>query len=294
VKSQVSLFRLFALFGFLLALGTLQSCYFVEEGGEEDRLLAEVYNKKLYYSDIENMLLSKGGGEDSLRWLNAIVDKWVKETLFLYEAERNLPSDINIDALIKDYRATLIINQYEKNYVERQLDSTITEQELQRYYEENKDQYQLRTPIVRVNYIILSKKLPPRIVRRVEDLWKKSEQPALDVDLVSLVSKNSEAYFFDDSQWMTLTELSSVLPKGAINEQILQYTKNFILSDEAYYYYARILEMKSREEVAPLSYIKNQANRVILNKRKLDLINQRKKDLFESANAQNHVKIYLE
>jgi hypothetical protein len=275
-------------------MGSLQACYFVEEDTEENKLLAEVYNKKLYFSDIENMLLPRGGEEDSLRWLNAIVDKWVKETLFLYEAERNLPSDINIDALIKDYRATLIINQYEKNYVERQLDSIITEQELQGYYEENKEQYQLRTPIVRVNYILLSNKLPPRIVRKIEELWKKSEQPSQNSELVSLVSKNSEAYFFDDSQWMTLADLTGKLPKGAINEQILQYTKNFILSDGSYFYYARILEMKSREEVAPLSYIKNQATRVILNKRKLDLINSRKRELFESANAQNHVKIYLE
>ena len=125
----------------LLFSSLLASCEIVDlDKDDKGVLLAEVYNKKLYLNDIESMLINQENEQDSISWLNAVVERWVKESLFLQEAERNLNPDINIDELMRSYRATLILNQYEKNYVEMKLDSTILEQELTDYYENNKEQ----------------------------------------------------------------------------------------------------------------------------------------------------------
>lgn len=283
----------FGLCGCLLSSGL--ACDFSKSkettGGQ---LLAEVHSKKLYYSDIENMMQVGLAEGDSLSWLNAIIEKWVKESLFLYEAERNLPPDINIDALVKDYRATLILNQYEKNYVEMKLDSTISETELNDYYENNKDQYQLQTPIVRTYYLKLNRKLPERIIKQTESLWREVEKPKSFKELVSLADKYGDDYILNKENWYTLSDISGRLPAGSINDQIIRYSKDFSFTDEKYKYFITFFELKSRQDVAPLSYIKDQATRVILNKRKLELIRQRKEELYQSETQKNNVKIFLE
>ncbi len=70
-------------------------------------------------------------GEDSSLIINAYVERWIRETLLLLEAERNIPSDLNIDKLVRDYRASLVRHSYEQFLVEQLLDSTVTKAELE-------------------------------------------------------------------------------------------------------------------------------------------------------------------
>lgn len=280
---------------FILSSFLLTSCEIADLNKEnDDILLAEVYNKKLYLNDIEGMLINEENEQDSISWLNAVVEKWVKETLFLQEAERNLNPDINIDELMRSYRATLILNQYEKNYVETKLDSTILESELTGYYENNKEQYQLQTPIVRCYFLKISRNIPEKLLKQFDDLWKETSKPKSLNELLNLSDKHAKDFILDEDIWTTVSEISLKLPKGSINEEVLHFNKEYKFNDEEFKYYLTILELKSRQEVAPLSYIKDQATRVILNKRKLELINSRKNELYQLESEKNNVKIYLQ
>ena len=264
------------------------------DGNDKGELLAEVHNKKLFYGDIENMMQTGMPEADSLAWLNAIIEKWVKESLFLYEAERNLPPDINIDELVKDYRATLILNQYEKNYVEMKLDSTISEAELNDYYENNKDQYQLQTPIVRAHFLKIKRNLPEHLIKKIEKFWRETDKTKSFNELLSIADRYGEDYLLNKENWYTLSDISGRLPEGSINDQIIRYSKDFSFTDGNFRYFVTFFELKSRQDVAPLSYIKDQATRVILNKRKLDLIRSRKEELYQTETQNNNVKIFLE
>lgn len=283
--------------GYILLLfsSLLVSCEIVDlDKDDKGVLLAEVYNKKLYLNDIESMLINQENEQDSISWLNAVVERWVKESLFLQEAERNLNPDINIDELMRSYRATLILNQYEKNYVEMKLDSTILEQELTDYYENNKEQYQLQTPIVRCYFLKINRELPDKLLKQFDELWKESSKQKSVSELTKLAEKHAKDYILDEEIWTTVSDISLKLPKGSINEEVLHFNKEYKFNDESYKYYLTVLELKSRQEIAPLSYIKDQATRVILNKRKLELINSRKNELYQQESEKNNVKIYLQ
>lgn len=288
-RSKISFGILIGCLAFISACDSTSS-----DGRDKGELLAEVHNKELFYSDIENMMQEGMPVADSLAWLNAIIEKWVKESLFLYEAERNLPPDINIDALIKDYRATLILNQYEKNYVEMNLDSTITEVELNEYYENNKDQYQLQTPIVRAHYLKVKRNLPEHILKKIEKFWRETDKSKSYRELLAIADRYGEDYLLNKENWYTLSDISGRLPEGSINDQIIRYSKDFSFTDGDFRYFVTFFELKSRQDVAPLSYIKDQATRVILNKRKLELIRSRKEELYQVETQNNNVKIFLE
>ena len=127
---------------------------------ETDVELAKVFSKKLFLSELEGMVPEGATSEDSTKIINAEVERWTRETLLMLEAEKNIPADLNIDELVRDYRMSLVRYNYEQYLVETQLDSVISDQEILTYYEENKEQYQLQSSILRCFLIKVPKSSP--------------------------------------------------------------------------------------------------------------------------------------
>ena len=53
-----------------------------------------------------------------------------------------------------------------------------------------------------------------------------------------------------------------------------------------------VFEKKSRNQLAPLGYIEDQIKKVILHKRKMVLLDQRKEELYDRETSKNNVKIF--
>ena len=106
---------------FLFYLSTaflLWHCNSNDPQKKEDKLLAEVYNKTLYLSDLDDNILPEGTSkEDSALIVSAYAQRWTREQLLMYEAERNIPKDLNIDELVRNYRASLIRFNYEEQII---------------------------------------------------------------------------------------------------------------------------------------------------------------------------------
>jgi hypothetical protein len=114
---------------------------------EGDQLLAKVYNKTLYRSELDGIVPEGSTPNDSILMVTAYAQRWVRDQLLMYEAERNIPKDLNIDQLVRDYRASLVRYNYEEQIISERLDSTVSETELREYYESNTDQFQLESTI---------------------------------------------------------------------------------------------------------------------------------------------------
>ena len=82
------------------------------------------------------------------------------------------------------------------------------------------------------------------------------------------------------------------MPIGALNEHVIRSNDVFQLENDDYYYFLKVLEIKDRKEIAPLPYIREQAAKVILHKRKIDLLAKLNEDLYQRASARNDIKIF--
>lgn len=255
----------------------------------ENRLLARVNNKTLYLADMDGMFPPGTNPEDSALIIDAFSQRWIREAVLLDEAERNIPSDLNIDKLVRDYRASLIKHNYEKILVEELLDSTIAATELQQFYEKNKEQYQLETPIVRCYFI----KVPLPVPRQNElrRMWN-SKTPAQLKDLVAYCSQYAVAHLLEDSTWHDVEDLAAELPPGTLTVNNIDSKREFTQQDDKFQYFFRLFELKNRKDIAPLSYIEDQARKVILHKRKLELLEDTRETMLEREMRRNNVEIY--
>lgn len=254
-----------------------------------NRLLARVNNKTLYLKDMDGMFPPGTASEDSALIIDAFTQRWIRESVLLDEAERNIPSDLNIDKLVRDYRASLIKHNYEKILVEELLDSTIAQTELQEFYEKNKEQYQLETPIVRCYFI----KVPLPVPRQNElrRTWN-SKDPDQLKDLVAYCSQYAVAHLLEDSTWYDVEDIAAELPPGTITVNNVDSKREFTQQDDKFQYYFRLFELKNRKDIAPLSYIEDQARKVILHKRKLELLEDTRETMLEREMRRNNVEIY--
>lgn len=276
--------------GLLLVLLYTQ-CQPAEEEKENDRLLVKVYNKSLYLSDMDGMFPEGTTKDDSTAIINAYVERWIREALLLHEAERNIPIDLNIDKLVRDYRASLIRHNYERILVEQQLDSTVTQTELTAFYENNKEQYQLETPIVRCYFVKVP--LPVPEATELRRLWNSNEPKDYDA-LVNYCNKYATSHLLEDSTWYSVEDLAFNLPKGAITVDNIGSIKDFSQRDDQFQYYFKVFELKNIKEIAPLSYIEDQARKVILHRRKLKLLEDQKEEMYELEMRRNNVKLYTD
>ena len=77
-----------------------------------------------------------------LPWSKDFIEKWVRNQLLLNKAEINLTDEEkNVEQQIENYRSSLLIYAYEQSYLRQNLDTVVTDKEIEDYYKENQSNF---------------------------------------------------------------------------------------------------------------------------------------------------------
>jgi hypothetical protein len=272
----------------LLLLG-LNACD-LQKPDDSDPLLASVHHHELRLSKARKYISAGASEADSLSQLRGYVELWVREVVLLYEAEQHFPAEIDINDLVLDYRHSLIISDYENNLGETMLDTVISNDELQAYYQKNKDQYQLERPIVRAHFVKLHNSTDSLLEFRK---WWDSKDSMDFQQLIAFSNSHADVFMLEDSTWYKVEEIESLMPPGTWRSENMRAKTSLRFTDDQYEYYLRISESVLSTEIAPLSYIREQAVRYIMHKRKLDLLETIKTDLYDREMRGKHINIFV-
>ncbi|NJK82927.1 MAG: hypothetical protein HC912_03045 [Saprospiraceae bacterium] len=230
--------------------------------------------------------------EEKLIITKSYVNRWVGEMLMLHEAERNIPKDWNIDKLVEDYKSSLIRHNYEQALIDKLLDSTVTDKELQAFYEKNSRQYELEKPIVRCYLVKMRNDV--ELPKAFLNWWKEVKTSKVSYrQLSNFCAQHAEVSFLQDSAWYSIDDIAAALPKDAVTEENIRSKKEFIQRDDQYDYYYKSFEVINKKEVAPLAYIEEQAKRYILRQKKQALLERTRKEMYETGKRANQVRIFI-
>lgn len=262
-------------------------------GKKEDPILAEVYDKKLHVSDVNVFLPKDASPEDSLLFTTTYVERWAKETIMLHEAEKRRPEKLNIEALLEAYRSSLIRQYYEEYLIENELDNTVSDEELREFYEKHKAQYELESPLVRA-YVV---KLPRSVNKPTafNNWWENSRQDSSSFQqLKAFADTYAEEALLSDSTWYSLEDLREALPDNSLTDDNIRIKKDFTQRDDDYEYFYKNIAVINKKATAPFDYIEEQARRFIMQKRKHDLLQTRRQELFDEERNKRNIRIYVE
>lgn len=279
----------------LLVLGTLVlSCKQSKKAGEEKPepvLLAQVFDYKLYFDDIKDLIQGYANAEDSIQQVRSLTEHWVRDRLILVEAEKNLPKEVNMNKLLEDYRQSLLRHFFEQRSLEERLDTVITETDLVQYYEANKEQHRLESGILRAYYFKI--KRPQTRSDKILQWWKTFPQQHFN-DVLTYAAKHAKTNWADSSQWHEMQMVVQLFPEGTLSPAAIRSKRSIIQEDRDYIYLLYPLEVYQAQDVAPLARIREQAARFILHQRELELLERIKNEIYDRDIQNERVRIYTE
>lgn len=265
---------------FCLALVVLASCH-----RKEDPVVAQVYQYKLYTSEIRTAMPVGLSQDDSLVLVRDFIDSWVKEKLVLHEAEKKLsPREKNFDKEMSDYRNALIINKYyDKLWMGDTADNSISEQEISAFARSLDSRYTVEKEIVRVNYVKMptsSAELPQVKAILFDENRRKEEKESL----VAMLGDTIE-YLLDDDAWLYLDDLQNEVSfeidaqKASERGNVLHIEK--AVGDQTVL--LAILDYRSQRSVNETKEERAAAGMLLMNQRKAQFINQYVQELYDKA-----------
>ena len=258
---------------------------------EEDKnAIARVYDSYLYESDLEAVLPTDFLAQDSILLVKNYINSWAKEQLLLKKAEINLDDDVNIEALVNQYRQDILIDKYKAAAVAQYLDTIVTGEDVVKFYDENKQIFKLNEELIQFRYIHFGNDiLNPE---EFTSLFRSNKKEDRD----SLVSKEIQlkSFNFNDSIWIRLEDVINKVSAFDNDDRtrFLKKTKFFKKEDSLGVYLVAVKNALQRNETAPMSYVLSTIKQMIIHKRKLDLLKKIEETLVDDAIANKEFETF--
>lgn len=253
-------------------IAALTACHDYSRPG--DRPLAKVGRQTLYLSEVEGLFPSEVSPSDSLKLLESYIDKWVKKELKVREAERHFSADEEeeIDRKVQDYRKALLTHKLEQYYIDTQLDTTVTDDQVKSYYEAHRDEFKMDNNIAKGVVVRLNAKY------RAKDKLKAlmaSGTAESRLDLTDICLKNGFTLWEADT-WQDGSDFVAQIdtPERVDQAKLLsgRVVQEYSSGDNLWFVYIR--DARLRGQTMPLELAKTQENarRILLNSRRQDVL----------------------
>jgi hypothetical protein len=280
------------LFGSVFSVLLLFASCNKENNKNEGDAIARVNNEYLYPSDLENLVPSGTSKKDSIAIVNDFIKRWATQQLLMNNANKNIgkSKQIELDELINQYKIDLYSKAYLEQLVITKIDTVITKEEIEKYYNTNKNNFKANSPLVKLRYINLVKgnnKLA-NINAKFSSFKSKDKK-----ELKSLAIQFKD-YAFNDSIWVDIDQVYERLP--FVNQdnmaKFIDEGISYQYADSTSIWLVKVRDMVQKNEVVPFSYISPTIKQIILNKRKTDLINKIQTEITNDAIKDNDFEIF--
>jgi hypothetical protein len=256
-----------------------------------EKPLARVLDHYLYRKDLAGVMPHNLSSEDSARTVKDFVEKWVRNQLILNKAEINLTDDEkNVELQIENYRSSLLIYAYEQSYIRQNLDTLVTNREVEKYYRENQSNFILNESLMKGIFI----KVPVRAreIYKVRQ-WIRSDNPENIKNLEGYCFRFAAVYDHFNDGWVKMNQILPMIPAVPGNSEPAILSRRYIETrDSSFYYFLSAKEIVASGTVSPLEIVKNDIQSIILNKRKIKLINELESNIYSDAQNREHFNIY--
>jgi len=259
------------LFSGLIAL----SCSQADQEKDREALL-EVEGKFLYRDQVDAVIPPNVSEADSIQIAGSYIRRWVTDVLLYETAKRNVDDEAAIERLLDDYRKAMTIHQYQQKLIQQRLPKDVSEEELQRFYEQYSDQFVVREYYLKGLLLVVPVGSPSMgDVRN----WVRSgnEKAVENIEKYSIKNALDYQYFYD--RWMSYSELQKNMPV-----QPEDLNRTFIeVSDSARHYLLKIREVRKSGQSEPFELARPKIAEIILNKLKSEFISGFEDELYNDA-----------
>ena len=275
----------------IILILTVFSCDWTIKSTHQDAI-ARVNSTFLTKDKIDVSLFDGVSVQDSLIQIQNIINDWATQQLLHDGALLNLEAQKQkeFETLVKDYKRDLLTSAYLEAMTKQNLDTIISNHELELAYKQNKELFNLKEDLIKLRYINhnLSMSNSNEIKRRFK------RYNAEDRAILDTISLQFNSFFLNDSVWINSNQvISKIGPLQKGFNKVLLKKQNFIqLKDSLGLYLMQVKDVLEIGQQSPLAYVTPTLKQIIINKRKLKLVNQLKSEIVNDALRNKKFEIY--
>ncbi len=263
------------------------------EEGTVKTPVARVYDNYLYLQDLEGIVDVNANQVDSANIINRYIDSWIRKQLLIAEAAAQIDFDeAELERKILDYRYALMVYEYEKIYVNQRVETEIPESEIRAYYQENKDNFDLKQNIIKGIFAKVPKEAPR--VGRLQKLFQGKLSEEIREEIKSYCLSFATSYSLDDSIWYDFEDVIKNTPLVSIPNKVQFLKENEFIetSDDIYVYFVKVTDYKITDQISPIEFVSDDIVKIITNKRKVALTKKLEEEIFSEASENKEFEIY--
>ncbi len=275
---------------YLLFISTslfLTTCSNISDNNSND-LIARAGQNFLY----QNEMPSFSSEQDSILRNQNYIETWAKEKILYDLSVTNLSQSKknDLDILVEKYKVDLYINSYKDLIVNLRIDSIVTDEEIESFYNRNIENFKLNENLLKYRYLkVPSDNINISRIRRYIQRLNQSDREFLD----SLNFQFADLKL-NDTIWFTEREvISSIEFLNQKNKSnYMGINRLYELENDQYINYFIIKDLLKSGNIPPLSYLYDRIKSNIINQRKLNLLQNINKEILNDALKSNKYEVF--
>lgn len=274
-----------------IVLPAFMSCRAISSFLSADETIAEVGQAKLYRSELNELIPRGIPAEDSVRLAKMYINTWALDQVFLAVAEEQLSkSEKDVTKELEDYRKSLLKYRYEQLFVNERLDTSVSDDRIEQYYQDHEEKFILQRPVVKARFLLISEDSPS--LDKIKKKMASDEVQDL-VDADSLAYSSALKFLTWGNEWIDASTLAREF--GADHETMLDWMEGKWITrrdTSGRVSVAYVSEMMNAGRLAPIEYCTPSIRDMIISARKQSLISTLEQDLLKDARETGQLVIF--
>ena len=226
--------------------------------------LVTVDGNTLYEDDVALIL---GKVEYSAEERDEVIQSWINAQM-VFSLWDSLSTDKQnlIELRSTDYKASLILFELENQWIETRLDTVVKDAEMEKYYQDNIQDFLLNDYIVKLLYLKVPALAPDiELVRKMFVL----NTPSDTSKITQYANQYATSFYFNRDNWISFEDFLKELPVDYIDvERFVTNKTKKVFEENGYFFFINILDYRLKNTPSPFTYEKERIrSRIILNRK---------------------------
>jgi hypothetical protein len=244
--------------------------------------VVEIYNQKLYLSEIQALLPDGISQEDSLVQVRKYIDEWIHHQIMLREANRLLSAtERNFEKELQQYRQTLLIQAYLEKLTSDTSQFSYSNEELSAFFNKYELDFQEENKFVRLNYIKISPK--QKQYKELKNILFDDTKRIMEKARIEELCGNTIEYFITDHTWLNVENIHSNLSAQFADLDSLPKNYKMEITEGNYSYLIVLLEIKKERKSIENTAAFSAAKAMFLQEKKAAFIKEHIDSLYKEA-----------
>ena len=260
-------------------------------GDDRAQVIAEIGDNQLTWKEVSEVVPDNSTSEDSSALADHYIRDWITKQLIISKAESSLPDELkSFEEMIENYRSSLLIYAFEQEWVRQKLDTVVGEPEIEKYYNENEKNFQLKDYILKVKFTAIA--ADSKQLGALKKVFN-STKPEDLVKWQQLCVEIGASYYFNEEEWLKWEEfIQQILLEVYDVEGFLKKKNTIEFEKDNNLYLISITDYQLAGSKSPISFETEKIRAMIINKRKLTLLENMRQDIYTKAEQDGDIKLY--